>query len=317
MDVMSRGAHPIWRPEMRIQPAAPNVRVLKVIKRLRPASKIHALRAFSHLNDDDRLLRTTHRSKCASLDCDSGTFYAYNSGGYPNLFKTDSNRSIGFNKYRQYLRHFRKYYDRIYNFDCDFGDEGFDTNIFYQKRLEDEGLDPVPVVHSIYGDEIDYYIEQGYETVALGSPQITNFGTLSYVMSKFKGTKIKVHLFGNTRFEYLMNFPIYSCDSSVWVQAARFGDIVWWNPFKPGFNKTERVYIEEYYQETPKRNSLSTYRHKTELLKYLDRELGVTMNDLLGPDGALFKQLVNLHHYLNLQDIINGIHREKGFWTAE
>jgi hypothetical protein len=41
------------------------------------------------------------------------------------------------------------------------------------------------------------------------------------------------------------------------------------------------------------------------------------MDDLLGIDGALYKQLVNIHHYLNLQDKVNDIHREKGFWTAE
>ena len=295
---------------MRIYHAAVNVYVLNEYKKRFPNREVHVLRAHSHKNGDDRLLRTTHRSKCASLDFDSGTYYFYKAAEFPGS-------PVNFNSYLRYLKYYRKYYDRVFNFDCDFGDEGFDTNIFYQKRLEDEGLDPVPVVHSIHGDEIDYYIEQGYKVVALGSPQITNFGTLAYVMNKFKGTKIRVHLFGNTRFEFLTEFPIYSCDSSVWVQAARFGEIVWWNPWKKGPNQTDRVYIEEYYHEEPKRNRLSVHQYKSELLSYLYDELNITMDDLLGLDGALFKQLVNLHHYLKLEDIVNEIHKEKGFWTAE
>ena len=302
---------------MRIYHAALNVKALNEYKMRFPNRDIHVLRAYSHLNKDDLRLRTDSRLKCASLDLDSGTFYLYNSGGYPNLFDSSSSHSINFNGYLGYLRSFRAHYDRIYNFDCDFGDDGFDTNIFYQKRLEDAGFDPIPVVHSIHIEEIKTYIEQGYMEIALGSPQITDFGTLSYVMDKFKDTMIKVHLFGNTTFDYLTSFPIYSCDSSVWAQAAKYGDIAWWNPLKPGLNKTERVYLEEYYHETSKGCSISTYRHKFELLEYLDRELAITMDDLLGPDGTLFKQLVNIHHYQNLQDIINRIHRKKGFWTAE
>jgi len=164
---------------MRIYHAAVNVYVLNEYKKRFPNREVHVLRAHSHKNGDDRLLRTTHRSKCASLYYDSGTYYFYKVAEFPGS-------PVNFNIYLRYLKYYRKYYDRVYNFDCDFGDEGFDTNIFYQKRLEDEGLDPVPVVHSIHGDEIEYYILQGYEDVALGSPQITDFGTLAYVMNKFK-----------------------------------------------------------------------------------------------------------------------------------
>jgi hypothetical protein len=225
---------------------------------------------------------------------------------------------INFNGYLQYAKTYRTYYDRIYNFDCDFGDEGFDTNIYYQKRMEDAGLDPVPVVHSIFNDdEIDYYIRRGYKVVAIGSPQITDFGTLAYVMEKFKGTNIKIHLFGNADFEFLTSFPIYSCDTSTWVMAGVFGDIIWWNPQKGGQNKKEYVYLEEYYPPKPNAKLLSEYEYREELNQYLSEELGVTENDLLGPDGSYFKSIVNLHYFLKLEEVINQIHRQKGFWTAE
>jgi len=292
---------------MRIYNAALNIKVLLSYRKLYPKRIIYVLRSYANRNKEDQLFRTIHRKKCSKLDLDSGTYSLNN--------KTDS--SITFNGYLGYSKRYGQYYDRIYNFDCDFSDEGFDTNIYYQKRMEDAGLNPVPVVHSIHNHEVDYYIKQGYETVALGSPQITDFGTLSYIMNKFKGTKIKVHLFGNTSFEFLAYFPIYSCDSSVWAQAARFGEIVWWNPNKKGQNKTERIYIEEYMSHDSKANPISSYLHRAELLKYLYEEIGVTESDLLGYDGTLFKQLVNVHHYLRLEEIINQIHREKGFWTAE
>ena len=182
--------------------------------------------------------------------------------------------------------------------------------------MEDAGLAPVPVVHSIYNDEINYYIENGYKTVALGSTQITDFGTLAYVMEKFKGTKIKIHLFGNANFEFLTSFPIYSCDASTWIMAGIFGDIKWWNPHI-GQYKTDYVYLEELLPPKPNAKLLSEYEYRKELNQYLSEELGVTENDLLGPDGPYFKQIVNLHYYLKFEEVINQIHRQKGFWTAE
>ena len=296
---------------MRIDESSLSSKVFKGYKALKPDKEIHVLRSFGTRGQDDDLFRTTLRDQCASLDLDSGAFS-------DNNRQPGSGPVINFNGYLQYATTHESNYDRIYNFDCDFGDEGFDTNIYYQKRMEDAGLKPVPVVHSIFNDdEIEYYIECGYKIVALGSPQITNFGTLAYVMEKFKGTDIKIHLFGCTDFEYLTSFPIYSCDASTWIMAGIFGDIIWWNPQKDGQNKKDYVYLEEILPPKPNANPLSEYEYREELNQYLERELGITEDDLLGPDGSYFKGIVNLHYYIELEELINEKHRQKGFWTAE
>jgi hypothetical protein len=120
-------------------------------KALKPYKKIHVLRSYGTRGPDDHLFRTILRDQCASLDFDSGAFSKNNR-------QQGSGLDITFDGYLQYAKTFGHCYDRIYNFDCDFGDEGFDTNIFYQKRMEDAGLEPVPVVHIIYNEEIYYYI---------------------------------------------------------------------------------------------------------------------------------------------------------------
>jgi hypothetical protein len=295
---------------MRIDQSSLLAKVFKGYKPLKPDKEIHVLRSYGNRDKDDHLFRTILRDQCSSLDLDSGAYSLNNS-------QQGSGLDITFDGYLYYAKTYESNYDRIYNFDCDFGDEGFDTNIFYQKRMEDAGLAPVPVVHSIYNDEIEYYIESGYKTVALGSTQITDFGTLAYVMEKFKGTKIKIHLFGSADFEYLTSFPIYSCDASTWIMAGIFGDIIWWNPQKGGQNKKDYVYLEELLPPKPNAKLLSKYEYREELNQYLDQELGITENDLLGPDGSYFKGIVNLHYYLKLEEIVNQIHRQKGFWTAE
>jgi hypothetical protein len=295
---------------MRIDQSSLSAKVFKGYKARKPDKNVHVLRSYGTRGPDDHLFRTILRDQCSSLDLDSGAFSKNNR-------QQGSGLDITFNGYMQYVKTFGQFYDRIYNFDCDFGDEGFDTNIYYQKRMEDAGLEPVPVVHSICNDEIDYYIESGYKTIALGSPQITDFGTLAYVMEKFKGTDIKIHLFGCTDFEYLTSFPIYSCDASTWIMAGIFGDIIWWNPQKGGQNRKDYVYLEELIPPKPNANPLSEHENREELNQYLSEELGITENDLLGPDGSYFKGIVNLHYFLKLEEVINQIQRQKGFWTAE
>jgi len=295
---------------MRIDQSSLSSKVFKGYKALKPDKEIHVLRSYGNRDKDDHIFRQILKDQCASLDFDSGAFSINNR-------EQGSGTDITFDDYLYYAKIYESYYGRIYNFDCDFSDEGFDTNIYYQKRMEKAGLTPVPVVHSIYNDEIEYYIESGYKTVALGSKQITDFGTLAYVVNKFKGTAIKIHLFGSTNFEYLSSFPIYSCDASTWAMTGKFGDIKWWNPNKMASNQTDKIYIEEYIPPRPNVKLLSEYEYRQELLEYLYSELGVTEDDLLGPDGTYFKQIVNLHYYLKLEEVVNQIHRQKGFLTAE
>ena len=295
---------------MKIYNAGLSIKMLKKFNERFPNKKINVLRSYGRRNRDDALFRTTYRNKCASLIEDSGTYSANNR-------KTGTGPTITFNGYLDYIIRNGESYDCYFNYDIDFSNHGFDTNIYYQKRMEDAGLNPVPVVHDIYGYEIDHYVKSGYKVVALGSSQITNLDILRYAMDKFKGTGIKIHLFGNTTFDFLTSFPIYSCDSTSWANTGRFGDIRYWNPKKQGLNKTKKFNLEEYSPPREYVTLLSEYKYREEFCEFLHKTLGVTEMDLLGPEGTYYKQLVNLYYYVQLEEIVNKIHRAKGFWTAE
>ncbi|MFC1882832.1 hypothetical protein ACFL2S_15250 [Thermodesulfobacteriota bacterium] len=204
-------------------------------------------------------------------------------------------------------------------FDSDFIGDADETNYINHVTLEGRGLKPVPVVHDIHGNEIKHYTDKGcekYPIVAIGSTQMKSVRTLDYVMSEFQGTGIKIHLFGKCKFELLVNFPIYSCDSTAWSHRGQYGFIYYWNRHNDGINLTDKIYMEEYLEAGKEHKiTYSNYEYRDELDNYLYDTLGVTESDLLGPDGAFYKQLVNLHYYVQLEEIVNEIHRQKGFNT--
>ena len=133
-------------------------------------------------------------------------------------------------------------------------------------------------------------------------------------MEKFKGSNIKVHLFGNTRFDFISEFPIFSCDSSGWAKSGAFGRILYWNPHNMDENKTDTIILEDYLKaEEKKRNYFSTYLFRDDLEVYWDKVFGLNYYDFFGPEGYYNRQLVNLHYFVELEEQVNQIHQKKGF----
>ena len=286
-----------------------NLRVFLTYYRLFPDRKLNVLRSFGMLNHEDYAFCFKHRDKINSMILDSGTWTLNNAKG-------DIKDKITLQNYINYAKTVRPYYDRIANFDATFTDDGFESNYYNQLILEKAGLDPFPVVHDIYGQEIDHYISKGYDLVSLGSSQITSVDTLAYVMERFEGTGIKIHLFGNAKFEFLANFPIHSCDTAMWARTGGYGWINYWNPKKEGADKTDSIYMEEYLDEGKiKKITFPNYEFREDLEKFLLETLNVTYLDLMGPHAAYCKMLVNTCYYAQLEDIVNQIHRQKGFDT--
>jgi hypothetical protein len=281
--------------------------LLKYHKRF--GRKLNVLRSFGQLDGQDFDIAKKHRDKVAGLILDSGTWTLNNAEHpspritYPNFKRFVS--SVG-----------QEYYDFYFNFDKDFNDDGFGHNLANQVDMEKQGLTPVPVVHDIFGAEIDHYIERSYKRVALGSKQIKTPETLEYVMNRFKGTGIKIHLFGKSGFHFLCDFPIDSSDTADWVLEGKYGYILYWNPEKKGLNKTDKIYMEEYIQDPKDQGvTFSNYEFREDLEKHLQEALGVTRDDVLGLDGAHVKMLINTYYYAQLEGVINEIHRERGFKT--
>ncbi len=102
-----------------------------------------------------------------------------------------------------------------------------------QRSLERLGLNPLPVFHvgsswktlEALCEEYPYIALGGmvpYRTANLGPWLVRCFRIADRYDAKFHG-------FGQTRHEYLRNFPWYSVDSSSWGAAFRYGHIALWD----------------------------------------------------------------------------------------
>jgi len=296
---------------MRIYQASLHLRMLIKYHELYPQKKLNVLRSFALPSSEILPFLVTHRDKSDSIILDSGAYTL-------NYAKADVSKMVNLSGYSRYLESFGHYYNFYFCLDSDFNEDGFETNQSYQKKLEQAGHKPVPVIHNIYDSEIEFYIDAGYTRIALGSSQINSLDDLYHAMAKFVGTKVKVHLFGSTTFNYLSKFPIHSADSASWANTGKYGSINYWNPEKEGSNKVDHIYVDDYLKPNNKNKvTLSNYEYRQDLKVFLGQELGVTFDDLLGYDGAYYKQLVNTHFYVQLEEIVTRIHQEKGFDTIE
>jgi len=288
-----------------------SLEILRKYKKLFPDRKINVLRSFAVLDNDVALLCKRLRPHIGGLILDSGTWTL-------NQAPAAIAANITVEKYIAYLRIAAKYFDFYFNFDSNFEPDGFEENYTNQLKIEASGFSPVPVVHDIEGKEIQTYIDRDYRRVALGSRQIKTLTTLEKVMLKFAGTGIKVHLFGQTKFDLLANVPIHSCDTAMWAREGGWGKIRYWNPQKDGENKTDRLYLEEYINTDQADGiTLSKYQYRKEFEAFLWDTFKLEYGDLIGKDRAINKALVNLHYFVQLEKIITDIHKKKGFETEE
>jgi hypothetical protein len=285
--------------------------ILKKYIELFPDSRINVLVSFAALNYDVAMFCKRYRSKIGGLILDSGTWTINNA--------LSGTEHITVERYIAYLRVAAKYFDFYFNYDENFNADGFEENYINQLKIEANGFCPVPVLHDIEGDEIQTYINRGYSRVALGSRQIKSRKVLEEVMRCFEGTGIKIHLFGNTKFDLLAHAPIHSCDTAMWARQGGWGNVRYWNPHKEGEDKTDRIYLEEYIKENDEEEaiSFSTYEYRREFEEYLWNTFKLEYDDLIGRDRSVNKMLVNTHYFVQLEKIITDIHRRKGFDTLE
>ena len=300
---------------MRIYMASMGLGILRKYHRRFPEEKMHVLRSFGARDKTDHNFRETDRDKCASLILDSGTFSLFNR-------KSPAPRPITLQAYISYLKRHGAAYDWYFNFDTcfidEYPDQCFEQNVDNQFQIENLGLHPVPVIHDIYGPEVDLYIERGYEMIAVGSPQLEDWTCLCVLMDRFKGREVKIHLFATSRWEYLTDFPIFSCDTTTWAMAGGYGFLRFWNEHKKGANKVDNVYLQDYLNtEKPRELCYSHHPQKREIDEYLDRTFGLTYEDLIGQDGFYNRMVANTHFFVRYQQKVNAVQRKKGFFTAE
>jgi hypothetical protein len=285
-----------------------SVKALMAYNAIHPNEKLNVLVSFGRLEKDIAGFLFSHRSKLNSIVLDSGVWTL-------NLNPEMYRDQINLRAYQSYLQAVGKYFDFYFNFDEVMSEEGFDQNYSNQLQLEAAGLKPVPVVHDSYGPEVQLYIDLGYSLVSLGSSEVrdADVNELYRIVDRFYSQGIKVHLLGSTNYEKLANLPVYSCDSSTWNHAGSRGHILYWNPNKPGDDKTDLVCFDEKRAKRLSRNPIETYPFRIDLESYLEREFGYSIDDLAGSQGWFKRQLVNIHFYVQLEKRIAAEHREFGY----
>ncbi len=266
---------------------------------------LNVLLSMAIMGSDSHGFLVAHRHMVNSIVADSGAWSVAKGGSKLTIEEVIS-----------YLRLWGGKFDRYFNFDTDFSDRGFDNNIFSQIKMENAGLTPVPVVHNFFDREIDYYVQSGkYPWIALGSSQASNFDDLKYAVDRIKkgNSNIKIHWFGGSKFDWLINLPIASCDTSSWGKTGGFGWIYYWNPNNPGVNKADRIYIGGRLDGEKDGYHFVTYPWKKEVEEYLDKTFGFEYGrDLCGYDDKFNMQIVNTRFFAELEGRINQERMNRG-----
>lgn len=104
-----------------------------------------------------------------------------------------------------------------------------------QKEMEQLGAPPLPCFH--FGEDeryLEYYVEN-YPYITIGGMVGKSKNDLrrwldriwqKYLTDKDGYPKLKVHGFGLTTVDLMIEYPWFSVDSSSWIQAAAFGSII-------------------------------------------------------------------------------------------
>jgi len=281
-----------------------NLNILLEFHRRFPNKKLNILLSYALLGNDTYDILVTHRDKINGIILDSGAFSDNTRG-----VKTD------LDAYISYCQIAGRYYDFYFNLDSDFREDHFSPkNLENLLKMERAGLDSklVPVIHSLYTEEIDYYIEKGYPIVALGSSYATRLDDMKFIFKMFeKSPQTKIHVFGTTIFENLIEVPAYSVDSSSWAQAGARANVLFWNPEKEGLNKTDEInYTAQYNPNNRPRNHFLNHPHRKQFEEYLGETFNFRYVDMFFPEN---RQLVNLKYFVDLEDRITEEHRKRGF----
>lgn len=155
------------------------------------------------------------------LFLDSGAFSALTLG-----------KPINIEEYATFIKRYGHHFTTIANLDVINDPAASYTNWL---RLKELGAETVPVVH--YGTPytyLDKYIEAGERYILVGGlvgrSQTTEVRAwLVGVFRRGEPHGVGFHGFGLTNMQDLADFPWYSCDSSTWSAAWRFGNVHLWD----------------------------------------------------------------------------------------
>lgn len=285
------------------------MKILKELEIIYPNRKINVLRSFAVNNQDNHLFCNGLIPNIGSQMEDSGAF-TLNNANY-----TDE-KQVSLPNYMDHLKLYGNNFNYYSNFDKNFTSNGFSENLKALRIMETEELKPFPVVHDYFVKEVDYYVNNKYDFIALGGVRINGskkqYRSNDHIKAAFKripSDRVRVHLFGASSFNNIIKLPLYSCDSSSWAQNNKYGYVLYWNPNKSGLNKTEKLYFldknSDYFRTDRKYWEKAPFRKE---LEDFSESLGITYSSLMGHQSAHYRQLFNTIYYLTIEEVITQFH---------
>ena len=182
------------------------------------------------------------------------------------------------------------------------------------KRLEKEGIRPVPVYHGDHGTEwIERYCKEGYKLIGIGSLIRSYKNKKRYYDKCFNIAEkygVLLHGLGQTALSHMFMFPWYSLDSATWAKFAAYGFIIY-----PDLNRNT---IGAYHVTGRKLGSTELHNLSKDMQKAIARsveECGFDL-DVLKTDGrqrALYNVYVFCNKLHQLKEIVS---QTKAKWSV-
>ena len=255
------------------------------------AQKMRVLISYFYIKGQMYKLAVEYKDMIEEFIFDCGAFSARKG----NILLTES-------EHKKYVQMFGQHVDYVFALDNDFEnpDHNFNNVVFLEKDWP-EGLNrPIPVIHDSENPlgEIEIYVDQGYDYIAVGSNKKLDDATWAKI--KDKHPTLKLHMFGNLNRKMLFNHKPYSADSASWAHNAGFGSIFYYHPDE---DKEYNVYLGEMESTEDKKLYFSDFKYKKELAEHLPNEFNFEYEDLL--KSSYNKWVVNLHYFRQLEDLVN------------
>ena len=282
--------------------SSPSPTALNLVQERSPESKLDILLTSARMPSDVAAYMTKFDGITRKWALDSGAFSENNS-------KLNISRRELFSRHVNYAKEYGDKFDVIFNFDVDFEPDGFHTNNAYLQELKENGINAVPVIHNLKNHEIDTFIEGGYDYVAIGQQEDkAKPDTLFPGVFKLHSHGVKTHLFGITDFGLIAGCPATSCDSKSWLDDALTGVVRFWNPEKPGENKTDVIYFPNELGKRKTGTFLCTeYSHIDQFKRFIGK-YGLTIDDLRGLNGNVNKEFLGIIYYETVAKVVTAIH---------
>lgn len=276
-----------------------NYKTLELISEYVPFIKVNVLRSFDLENEQTLSIVNNYSDNINSIILDSGVWFKHKD---PNKYR-DAVHNVRL--YGEFVQEHGEKFDFYFNYDEDFQeiyrDEFSSKNGDNLKILESMGLTPVPVLHLLDDDLVQYHIEQKdkYPLLAIGSNKVGD-NKFKTVVNSLKDNGIRVHGFRLGSTVKLTGLAAWSVDCSSHAQWTSSGRAVIFDKlnskdvgisFRP-FDKAGDI-SEDYFQRHP---LLSDF------IWFLEEFVGVELEALVKDSN--YRTLSNSIYYWWLEQYI-------------